>query len=133
MFEHTSRQHLIFVGIILLVAFTPGATSAQAAAPEDAMESPEDTAGPANQPYEKSVFFIQSPYRSLEKNRQFIDTIVLRTILPLGYVEEQSTDDLKQPSHAQLYRYFVKPLENGSGKEIELFVASYSEAGGECN
>ncbi|MFC1712597.1 type II secretion system protein GspD [Candidatus Poribacteria bacterium] len=139
MFEHTSRQHFVFIGMILLLVSAPGASryfgsdvSAQVAEPEIATDLPEDMPDSADQPYEKSVFFIPSPYRSLEKTHQFIDTVVLRTILPMGYVEEQPTDDrpmLKLPAHAQLYRYFAKSLENVRGKEIELVVASYPKAG----
>jgi len=128
-----TRQPLFCIGMMLLVVFTLGSTvSAQVTSPEDVLEHRENAADTVNPSSAKSVCFIQSPYRSLENNRQFINTVVLRTLLPMGYVEKQPTDEnpmMKQPSNVQLYRYFVKPLKNGSGRDIELFVAIYPQAG----
>ena len=132
-----ARQHPSFMVMILTLVLIMGISGylannvfTQITSPGDVLGNSENMTDSENQPYEKSVCFIKSPHRSLKKNRQFIDTIVLRTILPLGYAEEQPQDEsllMNQHSHVQLYRHFVKNLEDGRIRDIELVVVIYPE------
>ena len=78
------------------------------------------------------AFSVRSPYRSLSKTRQFLNTVAMRILLLLDYTERTPGERIWKiaglPGMAAA-RYFVKELEGDVYRTVELAAVDYPEGG----
>ena len=81
-----------------------------------------------------SAFSVLSPYRTLPRSRQLLDTAVLRLVLELGYEEERAEERPRRtaslPGVASV-RFLAKSVAvtGGAARVLELALAAYPEGG----